>query len=129
GVQYPPLPGVVPLEPTAGDPARVIAAAGAVDALTACLQPDPELFETLSHGVGKPPLRIRSDADEVVAAAGDDLDQVAQDLLDGLGGVIPAQRAPGPRHRDARFPRMAGVLLGQGLLRGAVVLVDAVDLP
>src|SRR5699024_5239917 len=128
GIQRRPLPCVVPLEPPAGDPTRITAAAGAIDPLTTRSQPGSELLKTLTHGVGQPPLRVRTNTDEVIAAAGDDLDQIAQDLLDGLGGVVPAQRAPGPRHRDARLPRMPRVLLGQGLLRGAVVLVRPVHL-
>src|SRR5699024_7190902 len=103
-------------------------AAGAIDALAARVQPGPELGKTFAHGSGEPPLGIRPDADEVIAAPGDDLQQIAQDLLDGLGGIVPAQRAPGAGHRDARFPRVSRVLRGQGLLRRAVVLVRAVDL-
>src|SRR5699024_1603550 len=95
GVQRLPLAGVMPLEPAAGDSRPITGAAGAVDALTADVQPGPEFGEPLSHGGGEPPLGIRSDADQVIAAPGDDLQQVAQDLLDGLGGVVPAQRAPG----------------------------------
>src|SRR5699024_1042615 len=128
GVQRPPLAGVMPFEAPAGDSCRITGASRAVDALAAGVQPGPELGKTFAHGSGEPPLGIRSDADEVIPAPGDDLQQTAQDLLDGLGGIVPARRAPGARHRDARFPRVARILRGQGLLRRAVVLVRAMDL-
>src|SRR5699024_12495710 len=104
----------MPFEAPAGDSCRITGAAGAVDALAAGAQPGPELGKTFAHGSGEPPLRIRSDTDEVIAAPRDDLQQIAQDLLDGLAGIVPAQRAPGAGHRDARFPRLSGNLRGAG---------------
>src|SRR5699024_497206 len=76
GIQRRPLPWAVPLERPAGDPTRITAAAGAIDPLTTRSQPGSELLKTLTHGVGQPPLRVRTNTDEVIAAAGDDLDQI-----------------------------------------------------
>src|SRR5699024_527357 len=68
GVQRPPIAGVMPFESPAGDSCRTTAAAGAIDALAARVQPGPELGKTFAHGSGEPPLGIRPDADEVIAA-------------------------------------------------------------
>src|SRR5699024_3867123 len=45
GIQRRPLPCVVPLEPPAGDPTRITAAAGAIDPLTTRSQPGSELLK------------------------------------------------------------------------------------